>query len=289
MEENNKPIGDMPLQRFVEILDRHQSTLQLLHIQGQGEPFLHPQFREMIAEAKRRNLVLLAFSNGMFWNEENRRMILESGFDLLYLSFDLQTKQQMEHHRRGMNYDEVVENFQNMVRERNAGNYQTVLALHSVIYRSDLDQLEKRLHEIDELMQPDIIVPTALAMPGADAMDYSQWYARDGLDKERVFELPSMIACSKSTHALCLSNRDFYSRSGCRSCSKANFVYYRWDGSTSFCGERHTVDCEDPVTAVRDAIGKMQRGIVPKECRLCQYLPPHLFQVTLQENQHELE
>jgi len=28
MVENDKPIGDMPMERFVEILDRHKSTVQ---------------------------------------------------------------------------------------------------------------------------------------------------------------------------------------------------------------------------------------------------------------------
>jgi hypothetical protein len=288
MVENDKPIGDMPMERFVEILDRHKSTLQILHIQGQGEPFLHPEFPAMIAEAKRRKLMLLAFTNGTLWTPENRRMILESGFDLLYLSFDLQSKEQLEESRRGMNYDEVVENFQSMVRERDAGRFPTVLALHSVVYRSELPNLPARLKELDELLHPDIIVPTALAMPGADEMDYSQWYARDGLDTERIFELPSMIPYSRKLRALCLSNRDFYSRKGCATCSKANFVYYRWTGSTAFCGERHTVDCDEPIPAVRDATRQMQQGVVPEQCRLCQYLPPRLFQKTLEENQEEL-
>lgn len=186
MAENNQPIGDMPLDRFVEILDRHKSTVQLVHIQGQGGPFLHPQFAEMVAECKRRRLALLAFSNGSLWTRENRKMILESGFDLLYLAFDVQNKEQMEEYRQGMDYDEVVKNFQYMVHERNAGNYPTVLARHSVVYRSDLRDLQERLIALDRLMQPDIIVPTALAMPGADAKDYSQWYKREGLDTERV-------------------------------------------------------------------------------------------------------
>jgi hypothetical protein len=288
MVENRQPIGDMPMERFTEILDRHKSTLQILHIQGQGEPFLHPQFGEMIAEAKRRKLVLLAFSNGTQWNAANRRMILEAGFDLLYLSFDLQSKQKMEDHRRGMDYDHVVNNFQSMVRERDAGRYPTILALHSVIYRSDFEEFPSRLKEIDQLMNPDVVVPTALAMPGADEKDYSQWYERAGLDRERVFELPGMISHSKNIRALCISNRDFYARNGCNMCSKANFVYYRWDGSTSFCGERHTVDCEEPVEAVREATRLMQQGVVPKECKLCQYLPPQLFKKTLEENRAEL-
>ncbi len=288
MVENNKAIGDMPMDRFVELLDRHKSTLQILHIQGQGEPLLHPEFPQMVREAKRRGLSLLAFSNSTLWNRENRTMILDSGFDLLYLSFDLQSKEKMEQHRRGMDYDEVVANFQRMVEERDAGRYPTVLALHSVVYRSELAELESRLKEIDALMKPDVIVPTALAMPGADEMDYSQWYRRSGLDTERVYELPRMLPFSKSTHALCISNREFYSRESCTTCSKANFVYYRWDGSTSFCGERHTVDCDDPIDAVRHATEMMRQGRVPPECRLCQYLPPALFQMTLEENRQEL-
>jgi hypothetical protein len=72
-----------------------------------------------------------------------------------------------------------------------------------------LGNLHSRLREIDDLMKPDSIVPTAFAMPGADEKDYSQWYARAGLDIERVFDLPAMISCSKDTLALCISNRDF--------------------------------------------------------------------------------
>ena len=74
----------------------------------------------------------------------------------------------------------------------------------------------------------------------------------------------------------------------CGTCVKANFVYYRWDGSTSFCGERHTIDCETPVSAVRHAVTQMKQGVVPSECRLCQYLPPTLFRLTLEENRREL-
>ncbi len=97
-----------------------------------------------------------------------------------------------------------------------------------------------------------------------------------------------MICYSKKTHSLCLSNRDFYSRRGYNMCAKANFVYYRWDGSTSFCGERHTVDCNDPVRAVRDAVQQMRAGLVPTACRLCQYLPPHLFKKTVEDHREQL-
>lgn len=284
MEENDKPLGSMTMAQFMEILDRHQDTLILLHLQGQGEPFLHPEYGEMVREAKRRGLMLLAFTNGTALTARHRKMLLEADFDLLYLSFDLQDKETLEKTRVGMSYDKVVENYRNLVEERNAGGYSTILAVHAVLYQSKLEEVEERLQELDRVLMPDVIVPTALAMPAGDLKDYTQWYTRIGLDREMVPDLPEFVPFSKQLNALCISNREFYSGRNLGVCDKANFIYYRWDGTTSFCGERHTVDCDDPVAGVREAIGQMKQGIVPEQCTLCQYLPPPLFKKSVASN-----
>lgn len=284
MVENDKPIGTMSMKQYIEILDRHKDTLILLHLQGQGEPFLHPQYAEMVKEAKKRGLMLLAFTNGTALNAKNRKMLLEADFDLLYLSFDMQDKEGLEKTRTGMSYDKVVHNYQQLVKERNEGNYSTILAVHAVIYKSNLNKLKDRIFEIDQLLKPDVIVPTSLAMPAGDVKDYTQWYTRVGLDKEMVMRLPDTVHFSKYTNSICISNREFYTARGLGICDKANFIYYRWDGTTSFCGERHTVDEDDPVTGVREAIHLMKKGIVPPQCKMCQYLPPLLFDKTMKES-----
>jgi len=289
MVENDKPIGTMSMEQYLEILDRHKDTLILLHLQGQGEPFLHPQYGEMVKEAKRRGLMLLAFTNGTLLNAKNRKMLLEADFDLLYLSFDMQDKAGLERTRIGMPYDKVVHNYQQLVKERDEGKYSTILAIHAVIYKSNLDKLKDRVVEIDQLLKPDVIIPTSLAMPGGDEKDYTQWYLRVGLDKEMVLELPNTLHLSKDINSICVSNREFYSGRGLGICDKANFIYYRWDGTTSFCGERHTVDCDDPVKGVREAIQLMKKGIVPPQCKMCQYLPPALFDKTLKESNIHIE
>jgi len=54
---------------------------------GDGEPFLHPHLFEIIAAFKRAGCRVQLFTNGTLIDETNARLILDSGLDILNVSF----------------------------------------------------------------------------------------------------------------------------------------------------------------------------------------------------------
>jgi MoaA/NifB/PqqE/SkfB family radical SAM enzyme len=59
---------------------------RLVHLQGWGEPFLHPDFFTLTALAKEAGCRVSTTTNGMLLNAEKLRQVMESGLDLIAFS-----------------------------------------------------------------------------------------------------------------------------------------------------------------------------------------------------------
>ncbi len=58
----------------------------MVHLQGWGEPFLHPQFFEFLRVAKEDGLLVGTTTNGTVWNEDTVKRLVEGKLDLIAFS-----------------------------------------------------------------------------------------------------------------------------------------------------------------------------------------------------------
>jgi sulfatase maturation enzyme AslB (radical SAM superfamily) len=269
--------GSMTKDTLIKILDRHKYVVGV-QLQGQGEPFLHKKYFELAREVKKRNLFIVAITNGTLFNDEIQEKVLQTGFDAIYFSLDFVEREEQEEIRKGMIYDQVILNIQNFIQKRDKGSYSTVVGINGVVFPHTLNILKQKIIEFDQMLKPDVIVYTTLSMPTSTQLDYAQFYRRSKIEHKMIRDLPDISSSlAQQTKALVMTNRGLFSKRKSDVCNKANFLYYWFDGTTAYCGERHTIQCDDPQEMMKQNCRLLKKNIVPDGCKGCQYLPYKFF------------
>ena len=137
---NGRP-AFMPFENFVGILDQFP-RLHELHLQGLGEPMMHPQFFDMVAYATAKGVVVSTNSNLTLLSESRAERCITSGLNALHISFDGATPSTYEDIRVGARFERVAENIQKVCRAKTrGGSVGPLLRLVVVIMRRNLAEL----------------------------------------------------------------------------------------------------------------------------------------------------
>ncbi|MDL2268284.1 radical SAM protein [Desulfovibrio sp. OttesenSCG-928-G15] len=81
-----------------------------VHLQGWGEPFLHPRFIDMARLARRADCMVSTTTCGLVMNEKLAASIVDSGIDILAFSLTGASRQSNNSARAGVDFDRVLEN-----------------------------------------------------------------------------------------------------------------------------------------------------------------------------------
>ena len=110
-----RPTGMLDPVLFEKILRESYRHVQYLTFYFQGEPFLHPQFLELVKLARKFNIYTVTSTNGHYLNEETARKIVESGLNKLIVSVDGATQETYEQYRIGGTLEKVLEGTRRVV------------------------------------------------------------------------------------------------------------------------------------------------------------------------------
>lgn len=110
-----RPTGMMQEELFKKVVDELKDTLLYLLFYFQGEPYLHPQFLDLVQYTSRHGIYTATSTNGHFLNEANARKTVESGLDRLVISIDGTTQETYQQYRIGGNLTKVLEGTQNVI------------------------------------------------------------------------------------------------------------------------------------------------------------------------------
>lgn len=108
---------DMTLDQFEYVLDSIP-TLYSLKLVGMGEPLLNPAFFDMVRLAARRGIRVKTTTNGSLLDNEARREILQCGLARVDISLDGVTAATHEALRPGADFDRIVSNVEELMRQR---------------------------------------------------------------------------------------------------------------------------------------------------------------------------
>ncbi len=101
---------------FKETIDTIYKNVYYLTFYFQGEPYLNPDFLEMVAYASGKKMYTGTSTNGHYLNDENARKTIESGLDRLIISIDGTTQETYQSYRIGGNLEKVIEGTKNVIR-----------------------------------------------------------------------------------------------------------------------------------------------------------------------------
>jgi radical SAM protein with 4Fe4S-binding SPASM domain len=131
----------MDFDQFVRVLDEFPA-LKELHLQGLGEPMMHPRFFEMVAYAAGKGITVTTNTNLTLMSEARAERCVTSGLHTMHVSFDGATPATYEGIRLGSSFDRVVANVEKVVRARSRlASDRPCLQLVVVIMRRNLEEL----------------------------------------------------------------------------------------------------------------------------------------------------
>lgn len=113
-----RPTGKLNTALFSKIIEEVKDHLIYLTFYFQGEPYLNPQFLEMVHLASKRNIYTTTSTNAHFLNEENACKTVESGLDRLIISIDGASQSTYESYRKAGDLTQVLEGTQNIIHWR---------------------------------------------------------------------------------------------------------------------------------------------------------------------------
>lgn len=111
-----RPTGMLKRDFFRETIDQLHKDLLYLVFYFQGEPYLNPDFLDMVKYAAQRKIYTATSTNAHFLNDDNARRTIESGLDRLIISIDGTTQETYAKYRVGGSLDKVLAGARNIVK-----------------------------------------------------------------------------------------------------------------------------------------------------------------------------
>lgn len=111
------PPAFMDFSRFTRIIDQF-TTLRELHLQGLGEPMMHPRFFEMIEYAASKGIQVSTNSNLTLLNARRAERCVTSGLHSIHVSIDGATPETYERIRVRAHFERVIGNMERLVETR---------------------------------------------------------------------------------------------------------------------------------------------------------------------------
>lgn len=111
-----RPTGMLKKDFFSQTIDEIHKELLYLIFYFQGEPYLNPDFLEMVKYASSKKIYTATSTNAHYLNDDIAKKTIESGLDRLIISVDGTTQEVYQQYRVGGNLQKVFEGARNIVK-----------------------------------------------------------------------------------------------------------------------------------------------------------------------------
>src|ERR1700750_1732078 len=111
-----RPTGMLKKDFFTETIDQISKDLLYLVFYFQGEPYLNPDFLNMVKYASSKKIYTATSTNAHYLTDENAKLTIESGLDRLIISIDGTTQDVYQQYRVGGKLEKVIAGARNMVK-----------------------------------------------------------------------------------------------------------------------------------------------------------------------------
>ena len=180
------PLAFMEFDRFCALLEQ-MPALRQLHLQGLGEPLMHPRFFDMVAHAVARGIRVTTNTNLMLLSRRRAEQCLDSGLDELHVSLDAADAEVYERIRVRASLERVLNNLRRLMALRDgAGRRRPSVHIIMVIMRQNLQELPELVRLTHELGAEALSVQHLCHDFGEDALPEAYRPMRAFVDSENL-------------------------------------------------------------------------------------------------------
>ena len=112
----SRDTGNLKSDFFRKTIDQLSDRLLYLIFYFQGEPYINPQFLDMVQYANDKGLYTITSTNGHFLDDDTCKRTIESGLDRIIISIDGTTQETYESYRIGGDLEKVKQGAANLVK-----------------------------------------------------------------------------------------------------------------------------------------------------------------------------
>ncbi len=116
LRQFTRPTGMLSNDLFRNTIEQLKDDLLYLIFYFQGEPYLNPDFHDMVRYASQRGIYTATSTNAHYLDDRNARRTVESGLDRMIISIDGTTQETYADYRVGGELKKVIEGTANLVR-----------------------------------------------------------------------------------------------------------------------------------------------------------------------------
>ncbi|MGM0479695.1 MAG: radical SAM/SPASM domain-containing protein [Bacteroidota bacterium] len=147
LKQFTRPTGRLQMDLHEKMLDQLGKQLFYINYYFQGEPFLHPQFLDLIEAAHRRKIYTATSTNAHFITEKKAEEIVRSGLDRMIISIDGLTQETYEQYRRKGKLEKVIQGTENMIRAKKKLHRKTPHLIFQFLV------VRPNEHEVDDIVK----------------------------------------------------------------------------------------------------------------------------------------
>ncbi len=140
--------GNLKQSFFIKMLDQISDYLISITFYFQGEPFINPQFLDMVDYAHKKKIYTISSTNGHFLNDENCKKTIRSGLDELIVSVDGAIQETYEKYRIDGNLAQVLQGIKNLAAwKKNLKSVNPKIVIQFLVVQHNEHEIQ-RMHEI---------------------------------------------------------------------------------------------------------------------------------------------
>lgn len=157
-----RPTGMLKKDFFRDTIDQLSRDLFYLVFYFQGEPYLNPDFLEMVKYAGDKGIYTATSTNAHYLSSENAKRTVESGLDRLIISIDGTTQDVYQQYRIGGKLEKVIEGAKNIVKwKKELNSKKPFVVFQFLVVKPNEHQIEEVQQLAKEIGVDDVWLKTA--------------------------------------------------------------------------------------------------------------------------------
>jgi len=157
-----RPTGMLDPLLYKKVIDQLAPTLSYLTFYFQGEPYLHPEFLQMVEYASSKGIYTATSTNAHFLHEEAALHTVKAGLDRLIISLDGTTQNAYASYRIGGSLSKVIEGTRNIIAAKKKLKSKTPQVIFQFLVVGPNEHQIPEVHRLAKELQVDkVILKTA--------------------------------------------------------------------------------------------------------------------------------
>lgn len=197
LKQFTRPEGNLKTEFYRKVIDEAKQHAFYLNFYFQGEPFINPNFLDMVGYANQQNIYTATSTNAHFLSDKKAKETVESGLSRLTISIDGTTQETYESYRKQGELAKVLEGTRNILKWKKELNSKTPYVIFQfLVVKPNEHQIEDAKQLATEMGVDEIRFKTAQLYNyknGNELMPTIEKYSRYKKQKDGTFRLKNKM------------------------------------------------------------------------------------------------